>query len=196
MGRIRGDRVPGHCEHGNVGRAVGKGARPIEVDVFLLGILADNPGFFAFSHERRQHAARCDVILELQPVANHVINPKFELNEGEIESTEGCLSVPGYVGEITRYERVAVTGFDRTGEKIRLEGDGLFARCLQHEIDHLNGVLYIDRAKNVRKPETEEEHEIAEEAAAARDAWPCSVAVREHPGTGLRRKGGEWEDDG
>jgi len=95
-----------------------------------------------------------------------VINPKFELTEGEIESTEGCLSVPGFVGEITRYERVAVSGFDRNGAKIRLEGDGLFARCLQHEIDHLNGVLYIDRAKNVRKPETEEEHEIAEEAAA------------------------------
>lgn len=95
-----------------------------------------------------------------------VINPKFETTEGEIESTEGCLSVPGYVGEITRYERVAVTGFDRNGEKIRLEGDGLFARCLQHEIDHLNGVLYTDRAKNVRKAETEEEHEIAEAAAA------------------------------
>jgi len=95
-----------------------------------------------------------------------VINPKFEVTEGETESTEGCLSVPGYVGEITRYERVAVSGFDRNGQKIRLEGDGLFARCLQHEIDHLNGVLYTDKAKNVRRPETEEEEEIAEAAAA------------------------------
>ncbi|MBV9270458.1 MAG: peptide deformylase [Candidatus Eremiobacteraeota bacterium] len=95
-----------------------------------------------------------------------VINPKFETTEGEIESTEGCLSVPGYVGEITRYECVAVIGVDRDGEKIRLEGDGLFARCLQHEIDHLNGVLYTDRAKNVRKAETEEEQDIAEAAAA------------------------------
>lgn len=95
-----------------------------------------------------------------------VINPKFELTEGEIEATEGCLSVPGYVGEITRYEKVVITGLDRSGAKIRLEGAGLFGRCLQHEIDHLNGVLYTDRAKNVRKPETEEEHEVAEEAAA------------------------------
>lgn len=95
-----------------------------------------------------------------------VINPKFELTEGEVEATEGCLSVPGYVGEITRYEKVVVSGLDRAGAKIRLEGQGLFGRCLQHEIDHLNGVLYTDRAKNVRKPETEEEQEVAEEAAA------------------------------
>jgi peptide deformylase len=95
-----------------------------------------------------------------------VVNPKIELAEEEVELTEGCLSVPGYVGEITRYRRVAVSGLDRNGDKIRLEGEGLFAQCLQHEIDHLNGVLYVDKARNVRKPETEEEQEIAEAAAA------------------------------
>jgi peptide deformylase len=95
-----------------------------------------------------------------------VVNPKIELAEEEVELTEGCLSVPGYVGEITRYKRVAVSGYNRYGQKIRLEGEGLFAQCLQHEIDHLNGVLYIDKAKNVRKAETEEELEIAEAAAA------------------------------
>ena len=91
-----------------------------------------------------------------------VINPKFVDTRGEIESLEGCLSVPGKVGEITRFESVAVTGIDRNGKKIRLEGDGLFARCLQHEIDHLNGVLYIDKAKNVRDAVTEEEQDAAE----------------------------------
>ena len=95
-----------------------------------------------------------------------VINPKFELMEDEVEMTEGCLSVVGYVGEITRYNRVAVSGLDRNGNKIRLEGEGLFAQCLQHEIDHLNGVLYVDKAKNIRKAETKEEQEIAEAAAA------------------------------
>jgi len=95
-----------------------------------------------------------------------VINPKIELAEDEIEMTEGCLSVPGYVGEITRFRHVAISGLDRNGEKIRLEGEGLFAQCLQHEIDHLNGVLYIDKARNVRLPETDEEEEIAEAAAA------------------------------
>ena len=95
-----------------------------------------------------------------------VINPKFELTQDEEEMTEGCLSVPGYVGEIVRFKHVAVTGLDRHGNKIRLEGEGLFAQCLQHEIDHLNGVLYIDKAKNVRKAETPEEVEVAEAAAA------------------------------
>jgi peptide deformylase len=94
-----------------------------------------------------------------------VVNPKFEITEGEHEETEGCLSVPGYVGEVTRYAHVAVTGLDRFGEKIRLEGEGLFARCLQHEVDHLNGVLYIDKVTNLRVPETDEELEAAHEAA-------------------------------
>ncbi len=95
-----------------------------------------------------------------------VINPKIESADEEVEMTEGCLSVPGYVGEITRFKRVVVTGLDRNGKKLRLEGDGMFAQCLQHEIDHLNGVLYVDKAKNVRKAVTEEEIEIAEHATA------------------------------
>ncbi len=95
-----------------------------------------------------------------------VINPKIELQDEEVEMTEGCLSVPGYVGEIARFNRVAVTGIDRNGDKVRLEGKGTFAQALQHEIDHLNGVLYIDKAKNVRVPQTKEEEEIAEAAAA------------------------------
>ena len=95
-----------------------------------------------------------------------VINPKIERAEEEVEMTEGCLSVPGYVGEIARFRKIAVSGLDRNGQKIRLEGEGLYAQCLQHEIDHLNGVLYTDKAKNVRKPETKEEEAIAEAAAA------------------------------
>ena len=95
-----------------------------------------------------------------------VINPKIESADEEIELTEGCLSVPGMVGEITRFKRMAVSGLDRNGEKIRLEGDGLFAQCLQHEIDHLDGVLYVDKARNIRPAQTEEEVEVAEAAQA------------------------------
>jgi peptide deformylase len=91
-----------------------------------------------------------------------VINPKIESAEEEVELREGCLSVPGMVGEITRYKRIAVTGLDRAGQKIRIEGEGLLAQCLQHEIDHLNGTLYIDRAKNLRPAVSEEEKEAAE----------------------------------
>jgi peptide deformylase len=94
-----------------------------------------------------------------------VINPKIESAEEEVELTEGCLSVPGTVGEIVRFKRLAVSGLDRRGNKIRLEGEGLFAQCLQHEIDHLNGKLYVDKARNLREAVTEEEKEIAETAA-------------------------------
>ncbi len=91
-----------------------------------------------------------------------VINPKLERLGEEIELREGCLSVPGMVGEIVRYERAAVTGLDRNGEKIRIEGDGVLAQCLQHEVDHLDGKLYIDRAQNVRLAVSDEEKETAE----------------------------------
>lgn len=91
-----------------------------------------------------------------------VINPKLERAGEEIELREGCLSVPGMVGEIVRYERAIVTGLDRSGNKIRLEGDALFAQCVQHEVDHLDGKLYIDRATNVRPVTTDEEEEAAE----------------------------------
>jgi peptide deformylase len=96
-----------------------------------------------------------------------IINPKFELTSGDIEATEGCLSAPGLIGEVTRYERVAVSGLDRHGGKVRVEGEGLFARCLQHEIDHLNGMLYLDKAKNLRPVTADEESEEAEAADAA-----------------------------
>jgi peptide deformylase len=91
-----------------------------------------------------------------------VINPKLERLGEEIELREGCLSVPGMVGEIVRHERAAVTGLDRNGHKIRIEGDGVLAQCLQHEVDHLDGKLYIDRARNVRPAVSDEEKETAE----------------------------------
>ena len=104
-----------------------------------------------------------------------VINPKFTVAEGEIESIEGCLSVPGMIGDLARFERVVCTGLDRRGKKIELEGTGLFSRCLQHEMDHLDGVLYIDKAKNIRPAVTEEEKAALEEVevegpAAARSS--------------------------
>ncbi len=91
-----------------------------------------------------------------------VINPKLEALGEESELREGCLSVPGMVGEVLRNTRVAVTGLDRYGQKIRLEGEGLMAQCLQHEVDHLDGKLYVDRAKNLRPALSDEEKETAE----------------------------------
>jgi len=91
-----------------------------------------------------------------------VINPKIEKLDEEIELHEGCLSVPGKVGDIVRYNFAAVSGLDRHGQKIRVEGEGLLAQCLQHEIDHLDGKLYIDRATNLRDAVADEEKETAE----------------------------------
>jgi peptide deformylase len=91
-----------------------------------------------------------------------VINPKLEERGEEIELKEGCLSVPGMVGEIVRHERVTVTGLGRLGQKIRITGEGLLAQCIQHEIDHLDGKLYVDRATNVRPALSDEDKETAE----------------------------------
>ncbi|HQO56053.1 MAG TPA: peptide deformylase, partial [Clostridia bacterium] len=69
----------------------------------------------------------------------------------------GCLSVPGRCGFVTRPEKVVIKAQDRTGKPFTLEADGLLARCIQHEIDHLDGVLYVDKMDHEVFPEDEEE---------------------------------------
>ncbi|MHB1042737.1 MAG: peptide deformylase [Eubacteriales bacterium] len=79
------------------------------------------------------------------------INPEIIHAEGEEVDIEACLSVPGLIGDVPRSVVVEVKGLNRNGEKCSLSADGYLARVLQHEIDHLEGVLFIDRAVNVRK---------------------------------------------
>ena len=76
-----------------------------------------------------------------------VINPEIVESEGEVLSDEGCLSVPGYRFEVVRAERVTMRGIDLDGREIVMEGDDLLARMIQHEIDHLDGVLLLDRVE-------------------------------------------------
>jgi peptide deformylase len=79
-------------------------------------------------------------------------NPEIVRTVGEEEeSEEGCLSVPGFVGDVRRAAVVTVKGLDRHGKKIRIKAEGLLARALQHEIDHINGTLYIDRVDSPEK---------------------------------------------
>lgn len=73
-----------------------------------------------------------------------LFNPVITSREGDEKDVEGCLSVPGRNEYIIRAHRVTVTGMDEDGRKVNLEGTGLLARAFQHEIDHLNGVLFID----------------------------------------------------
>ena len=91
-----------------------------------------------------------------------LINPEVVKSWGERDVTEGCLSLPGYRGEIKRSESVTVKGRDRYGKQIRLKADGLLAQALEHEIDHINGVVYIDHLESVDnlyqiEPEGEDE---------------------------------------
>lgn len=80
-----------------------------------------------------------------------LINPRIIKAEGEVNSEEGCLSIPGYRETIKRSERVLVTGFDLEGKPVEISADGLLSRCLQHEIDHTKGKLIIDRFSRIKK---------------------------------------------
>jgi peptide deformylase len=77
-----------------------------------------------------------------------IINPEIIERDGVQEVTEGCLSVPGYYGELQRSAAVTVRGQDRRGKKIKIKGTGLLAEALEHEVDHLNGILYIDHVES------------------------------------------------
>ena len=80
-----------------------------------------------------------------------LINPEIVFKDGEIKDEEGCLSVPDYRDSVVRAAVVRVTGFDKDGNRIELSGDGLLARLFQHETDHLNGILFIDRLSSLKK---------------------------------------------
>ncbi|MBI5025544.1 MAG: peptide deformylase [Nitrospirae bacterium] len=80
-----------------------------------------------------------------------LINPEIVYTEGEVEGDEGCLSIPGYLTVIRRAEKIKVKGLDRKGRPVEIEGTGLLSRALQHEIDHLNGVLVIDRISPIKR---------------------------------------------
>jgi peptide deformylase len=91
-----------------------------------------------------------------------LINPEVVRRKGERVVNEGCLSIPGYIGQLKRSESVTVKGRDRSGKEIRIKGEELLAQALEHEIDHLNGVLYIDRLESrddLRKIEPKETEE-------------------------------------
>ena len=87
---------------------------------------------------------------ESTPLA--LVNPRITESDPETDKAEeGCLSIPGVAGVVERPSRVVVEALTETGEPVRLEADGLLGRCLQHEIDHLDGVLFIDRLSPLKR---------------------------------------------
>jgi peptide deformylase len=82
---------------------------------------------------------------------NALINPEIIEMDGETVSEEGCLSVPGYYEEVKRAEHIRVRFLNRKGEEVELEAEGLLAVCIQHEIDHLEGKLFVDYISEAKR---------------------------------------------
>jgi len=96
-----------------------------------------------------------------------LFNAEIVKNSGEQIGYEGCLSIPGYVGEVARAEKVTVKGLDERGQPVRYKAEGYLARVFQHEIDHLDGILYTDKLTD---PATFHLVEAGQEEAAEMDA--------------------------
>ena len=116
---------------------------------FLHGLLDDlahtmraAPGVGLAAPQIGEGLAVC--VVEVENKLHELVNPRIVRAEGDDRDLEGCLSIPGYVAYVTRREKVWVVAQDRRGQKIKVAGSGVLGRALQHELDHLEGKLYID----------------------------------------------------
>lgn len=89
------------------------------------------------------------VVVDVGSGLIELINPVIVKKTGEALEQEGCLSVPGVVGEVRRAQKVVLQALNREGEVMEYEADGLLARAFQHEVDHLNGILFVDIAEKI-----------------------------------------------
>jgi peptide deformylase len=83
-------------------------------------------------------------VVEVEGQLHELVNPRIVRADGDARDLEGCLSIPGYVAYVTRRERIWIVAQNRFGKKIKVAGSGLVSRAMQHEVDHLDGKLYID----------------------------------------------------
>ncbi|MCF6095843.1 peptide deformylase [Thermovorax subterraneus] len=96
------------------------------------------------------------VVIDVGEGLIELVNPEIIAEEGEVVGVEGCLSIPGITGEVARPKKVKVKAQNSKGEFIELVGEDLLARALCHEIDHLDGILFIDRAQRIIDEDSEE----------------------------------------
>lgn len=89
------------------------------------------------------------VVIDVGDGLYELINPVIVKKEGSVLGSEGCLSVPDYEGEVERADYVECEFTDKTGQRMLLSANGLLAVCIQHELDHLDGILFIDKAKTI-----------------------------------------------
>ena len=85
------------------------------------------------------------VVIDVGEGIIELVNPEIVSTEGEVTVIEGCLSVPGRSGKVVRPEKATVRGLNRDGEEVEITGEGMLAVCLCHEIDHLDGIVYVDK---------------------------------------------------
>ena len=119
---------------------IGLAAPQVDASVRIAVIVPDPTRFEEFKNKHEE------ALVLINPV---ITNHSFFREEGE----EGCLSVPGFIGTVKRWKSVTVSFLNRQGEKVTMKASGLLARVFQHEIDHLDGILFIDKAEKVFKVE-------------------------------------------
>ena len=108
----------------------------------LAHTMRDAPGVGLAAPQLGEALRAC--VIEVESQLYELVNPRIVRTNGEDRDLEGCLSIPGYVAYVNRHEKVWVVAQDRHGKKIKVAGSGLLGRALQHELDHLEGKLYID----------------------------------------------------
>ncbi|TAK02218.1 MAG: peptide deformylase [Chloroflexota bacterium] len=108
----------------------------------LAATMRDAPGVGLAAPQIGETLAAC--VIEVEGRLHELVNPRITKSTGDDRDLEGCLSIPGYAAYVTRRERVWVVAQNRVGKKIKIAGSGLLGRALQHELDHLEGKLYID----------------------------------------------------
>ncbi len=91
------------------------------------------------------------IIVDIGEGLIELINPEIVRKEGLDTDVEGCLSIPSVRGEVQRARRVVIKGLNREGREVQYDAEGLLARAFQHEVDHLDGILFVDKARNLTK---------------------------------------------
>ena len=138
----------------------------------LLDDLADSmrhaPGVGLAAPQLGEAQRAC--VIEVESRLYELVNPRIVRSTGDDRDLEGCLSIPGYVAYVTRREKVWVVAQDRHGKKYKVAGSGLLGRALQHELDHLDGKLYIDYLESMDELIAVGSGQDAEEDEAIREA--------------------------
>lgn len=132
----------------------------------LAQTMRDAPGVGLAAPQLGEALNAC--VVEIEGRLHELVNPRIVKASGDDRDLEGCLSIPGYAAYVTRREHVWVVAQNRLGRKIKIAGSGLLSRALQHELDHLEGKLYIDYLESMDEL-IAVGHDEADEAGVASD---------------------------